>query len=335
MMESEPQLTGIFKQLREKKFTTSHCFLCDKKLSEENQTVEHVIPKWLQNEFNLWNEKITLLNKTKLPYRQLTIPCCFDCNNRYLRPFEDKVLNAFSDGYEAFCNLDQNTLFLWLGKIYYGIMYKELFLSLNRENPESPTIISPEYIERFYMHLLFLQGIRGKHEFKNFFPASIFIFKTQKSDNSEACWDLIDNQMSLFIAIRMGGIGVLSVLQDGQALHQFLGKEYERYKTFELHPIQFKEIAAMTLCNAIRMNRTPKYINFQRDEYIETHQMPLQGLSSKPIFDDWDSDIFTNVLSWVTGLPEQIISPQEGKIQSWLHNEEFQPVFMSISDYPW
>ena len=94
-------LTGIFKQIEEHTYSNDHCFLCGCQLNDENSTVEHVIPKWLQREFNLWDQKITLLNGTLFPYKNLTIPCCFDCNNIHLKPFEDKVKKAFEDGFEG------------------------------------------------------------------------------------------------------------------------------------------------------------------------------------------------------------------------------------------
>ena len=48
-------------------FNENKCFLCGCEFSEENpKTEEHVFPKWLQRECNLWNENIDLLNKTGL-----------------------------------------------------------------------------------------------------------------------------------------------------------------------------------------------------------------------------------------------------------------------------
>ena len=69
-------------------FSYDRCFLCGKKL--KRKTVEHVFPKWLMNDFDLWDQKITLLNQTKINYRQLIIPCCKECNNVYLSKVEKK-----------------------------------------------------------------------------------------------------------------------------------------------------------------------------------------------------------------------------------------------------
>ena len=60
------------------------CFLCGDQLTDAIRSPEHVFPAWLQHRVGLWNQEFTLLNETTIPYRQLTIPCCAECNNEYL-----------------------------------------------------------------------------------------------------------------------------------------------------------------------------------------------------------------------------------------------------------
>ncbi len=64
------------------------CFLCGA-LMDGSKSAEHVFPKWLQNRYDLWNQKIELLNGSLMPYRQLTIPCCEKCNNEHLSSLEN------------------------------------------------------------------------------------------------------------------------------------------------------------------------------------------------------------------------------------------------------
>lgn len=325
------ELTGIFQQIEEKKFTDSHCFLCGIELNKNNQTKEHVIPKWIQKEFNLRNQEVTLLNGRSLFYRHLTIPCCFNCNNKHLEPFENKVHIAFQKGFESFSELNSEIIFLWLGKIFYGLMYKELFLSMDQKDPNSPKIISPYYVDSFYSHLLFLQGIRDKHRFRNFFPASIYLFKTQKAAKVEEQWDFIDGHNPLFIALRMGEISVISVLQDGQATQQ-LEEHLARYKTIYLHPIQFQELSAEIFYKAVLMNRTPKYINHQINGMVETHQLPLQGMSTKPIFDEWNNNNYAEILSKFMKLPIEEVQPEPGKVWTWLRDANGNPLFIDVRE---
>jgi hypothetical protein len=323
------ELTGIFKEIEGHTYTSDKCFLCGCLLTKENKTAEHVIPKWIQKRFNLWDERIHLMNGATFPYRNITIPCCFQCNNKYLGPFERRILKAFNSGYDSFKRLNLEIIFLWIGKIYFGMIYKELFLNADVRNPGSGTITNPCFLKSFYTHFLFLQELRGKHKFKDFFPASIFIFKTQVPTDIKEQWDYRDNNNSLFISIRMADIGLIAVLQDGQATQQF-ESDLAKYMNIGLHPLQFNELTAQIFYKSLLFNRTPKYMNSQVNDKVETIQMSLQGLSNKPIFDDWNPTEYANILSNFTGVPK--VQPESNKIITWLHDEKGRVRIMKIME---
>lgn len=323
--------TDIFDQIENHTYTIDKCFLCGCQLTESNETKEHVIPKWIQNKFNLWEQKLRLINGTLIKYRHLTIPCCFDCNNIHLKPFEDKIKRGFEGGYSSFKELDKESIFYWLGKIYFGIMYREMFLKVNQSLKYSQSITNPDYLKSFYSHFLFLQGIRKKHTCDGFIPASIHVFKTQKPKNVEEQWDFIDSHNTLFISIRMGDIGIISPLQDCGAT-QKIEELLEKHRDIELHPLQFREMTAKILYKRLLMNRTPKFLNIQNGDIAITNLMPLQGLSNKPIFDDWDNDIYSLILSEITEIPLSVCQPEKGKVWTWLSDEEGKSIFIPVNE---
>ena len=139
----------IFNIIKDHGFSNDLCFLCGEKLTDQNRSNEHVFPKWLQNEFSLWDEKIVLLNGTDIPYRDLTIPCCAPCNSGPLSEIESKMKHAYSEGHESLINLDERDLFLWLGKIFFGLIYKELFLLADRKNAALGSIFRKEDMEMY------------------------------------------------------------------------------------------------------------------------------------------------------------------------------------------
>lgn len=104
-------------------FDIDSCFLCGKTYNGA-KTVEHVFPKWLQNSFELWDQKIRLLNGTLLPYRRLTIPCCKLCNVEHLSKLENEVKNSLLSGYASANRLSSNTWYLWGAKLFYGVLRK-------------------------------------------------------------------------------------------------------------------------------------------------------------------------------------------------------------------
>ena len=107
------------------RFGPSTCFLCSALLRSKNRSDEHVFPKWLQKRFNLWDQRLDLINLTGIPYRQLTIPCCKTCNNIHLSKIEDIMRSAVEAGPSAVADLPSATVYMWLSKIFYGVLYRE------------------------------------------------------------------------------------------------------------------------------------------------------------------------------------------------------------------
>lgn len=128
-------------------FTDDRCFLCGKKL--KTKTAEHVFPKWLLNEYDLWNQKIFLLNGTTINYRQLTIPCCEECNNIYLSKVENQIKKSYFKGFNDFVKVAKLVVYQWIGKIFYGLLFRELSLSLERTDPEKGSITNPDLLKDF------------------------------------------------------------------------------------------------------------------------------------------------------------------------------------------
>ena len=131
------------KSVLEHPYRPESCFVCADSLSETNRTSEHVVPKWLQERFDLWKEELVLVNQTGIQYEQLKVPCCFVCNNQRLSPLERRVAAATEAGYDAVMQLPRLDLFRWMAKIYLGILCKELALLADRKTPKAATSCSP------------------------------------------------------------------------------------------------------------------------------------------------------------------------------------------------
>lgn len=138
-----------FEAVLNRKFGFSTCFLCGCRLGSKNRSDEHVIPKWVQKKFKLKNQHLHLLNRTTIPYRQLTIPCCRTCNNKLLQPIEKKMSVAVNDGAKAVRAINRQDLFIWLGKIFYGLLYRELFLPWDRTGKKRGKITSKALLEQY------------------------------------------------------------------------------------------------------------------------------------------------------------------------------------------
>lgn len=97
------------------------CFLCGE--TDKNLTKEHIFPKWLLKKYNLYDKKIKiLLNETTISYRNLTIPCCLDCNGKYLSIIEDKM-KKFSKKIEIKFKKRKKRLYFYGEQKYFMIYF--------------------------------------------------------------------------------------------------------------------------------------------------------------------------------------------------------------------
>lgn len=322
---------GLFEAVLNRRFGSSTCFLCGCRLGTQNRTDEHVIPKWVQKRFRLADQQLHLLNGTTIPYRQLTIPCCRDCNNRFLQPIESKMSAAVYEGAQAVRVMDRRDLFIWLGKIFYGLLYREMLLPWDRTVKRKGCITSKAVLQQYRMHHLFLQAVRVPMQFSGFFPASILIVNTQEPDDPRLGWDFRDELRSMFIGCRMGKVGILGVLQDGgtqQPMFPLL-----KLETRKLHPVQFTEVMARACYKAILFNRVPKYIIADGDPKIVI-QSPLQGFSTKPVFDNWNQQHYAKILAQMSGLSMASIFQPPDQVMTWLKNSDGGPKTLPLKKCP-
>lgn len=283
-------------------FTYDRCFLCGHPLENE-KTNEHVFPKWIQQKYHLQNQKLFLLNGTEISYRQLIIPCCPACNTQYLSRVENIFKQSFEKGFSEFKKLDRLIIFQWITKIFYGLLFKELSLHVDRSDPTQGSIMSPESLEELKTLHVFLQSIRFPFDFSDFHPWSIFLLQLH-SYGDKRDFDYQDDFLTLTFSIRMGEIGILSCLEDNGAQEDLLQDYYNNFEGVKLHPQQFDELYAKLVYKASLMNRVPKYVMIQpagKQEKIKVVSTGLQGFSYKPIYNEWNQHTYAKYLAKIWG----------------------------------
>jgi hypothetical protein len=302
-------------------FSENTCFLCGRRLSEKTRSDEHVFPKWLLQRFSLYNAQLTLLNGTMIPYRQLIIPCCHACNTNYLSKIELKM-RAVVDGSAPLDSVDETTLFYWAGKIFYGLLYREILLPMDRASPQNGSLVTPQDIEAYRMHHAFLQGIRIPIEFSSIesaSPASVFLFKLQSPTTLKAQFDFRDDIFHRSIFLRMGSIGLLAAFDSGAQGYEW-HHLYKKYSRARLHPLQFEELGAAMFYKASLFDRVPKLmITEHKNKYYEIFTLPLAGLSSRPVFRQWDNTQFAPYLANFTGMPVNHLCPDGKSVMTFMH----------------
>lgn len=268
------------------KLKPNSCFLCGNDLNNLS-TREHIFPKWLLNKFDLWDQSLDLLNGSQLNYRSLTIPCCQICNNEHLSRLEEYILNSFNKGFDEFRKVEEIYLFQWISKIFYGILYKELFLLIDRRNPEDGTIVDAVFMNSFETLHAFIQSIRFPGKFEVFKPWSIFLAKL-KNCQFPHDFDYRDEIGLMFFSIRMGEIGIIMCVDDNGAIRNYFEDYYNSFIINHiLNSMQFDQLCAQICYQKSLLNFSAKYISIIEEDSFSVLPLPLSGYSTKPLFKEF------------------------------------------------
>ena len=135
-----------YDKIKNRSIKKDNCFLCGVKLNKFNRSKEHVFAEWLLRRFDLWNNRLILLNRTSVSYREATIPCCIRCNG-ILGKTEDLIREVSNDGFDKFSKLPEEKIFLWIQKIYYAIFYMEGRFLFDQRDKKKGTIIDDKFIQ--------------------------------------------------------------------------------------------------------------------------------------------------------------------------------------------
>lgn len=287
------------------------CFLCEEVLTNKTRSEEHVIPKWMQEDYQLWNHKLGLANKTPIRYRQILIPCCKECNNVHLKTMEEEFQKTIYRSNRTLDELSDLTIMQWAAKVLYGIIYKERSLPLDRTGREAGTIWDDGILSFFGELRLFLLSVREPTVFAcegTDLPATIYKFNAQWSRGMDAVemFDLMTSIAGRALAIRIKNRAYVIVF-DGGLQQLFPAPIAGLVGENSLHPQQFKELAAYIVSQAVRCCAAYSYGELQ----VQGKRLVVQsGLRSwgapgpngeMRTFHDHDFDVFLEILEAFTG----------------------------------
>ncbi len=258
---------------------------------------EHIIPRWLQNEFGLWDQRLRLLNGTLIPYRQLTIPCCQHCNNGFLSEIENDVRRLLLVGSQIASD-ERLSLGRWMAKVFVGFLIKESALPADRKQPNGDSIVPASLLSHYAQAQLILQSARKPTRFNSLhadFPFTLYRYRIFE-DARFGDFDLATNLAGQSIAIRFGTVGAIFV-NDGGLQHHVGPKGPFDLDGSELHPVQFAEVAARVHYKATLRDATHAYQTSETDSSVVVDQLsvvPYTGArlpnGDTKIFKEWDNE---------------------------------------------
>jgi hypothetical protein len=293
------------------KFDNTICFLTGQTLQSEEEKIQ-VFPLWMMRAFDLEDKPFKMLDESMSTYKKMKLPCSTDTALAFEK-IEGQVEKAMKQGYEAVQNLEKQTLFQWVAKILYGVVFNEIQVGVRQAVLSGePMNFSQALVHKFRNLHAMLQSIQTPMEFEHVDPFSIQVFSV---DNAEDTFMYRDEINTLVFSLRMNDFAIIATLQDNGTHGIYHEDALEQVKGRTLHPIQFEEICARYFYSAYLFNRLPEYTFMETAEKIFVEPMPLNDWTLKPIFDNWQAKTYGQVLEnfwkpWGYTLFEIIKNPE-------------------------
>lgn len=277
-----PDLT-LYDPFDRMQFGDQHCFLCGSPTDPATDSVP-VFADWLQERYGLAERQILLLDQSIHFYPELRIPCCARCRTQYVEPLEAQMEETAKLGLAGWQALPEKTLFLWLGKMFYGILTTELLTELDPlVKPRYPLAENAQMFHRFQAFFQTFQALRVPIEFEDFTPASIFILETAPHEDTIA-FEYDDDLTTMVFSIKLDNVVLIACLMDNSIIRQAMRQVYADAQR-PLHPIQVAEFKARVYYAAYLFGVIPDY-------FVRPQRPGDQHLTYDTLIDDVTGGIF-------------------------------------------
>ncbi|MCC2547400.1 hypothetical protein LJY25_13170 [Hymenobacter sp. BT175] len=313
-------------------FGFTRCFLCGTATTPPADTVP-VFADWLMSRYQLHDRQIKLLDQSVRTFSELRISCCTQCRTRHVEPLEARVEAATEAGPAALKALDEKTVFLWLGKMFYGILVTELLTELDPlAKPLYPLAENAQMLRRFQAFFQTFQALRVPIVFEDFSPASIFVLEADPSQDTVP-FEYDDDLTTMAFSIKLDGIVLLGCLADNGIIGQAMSKVYQDARR-PLHPIQIAEFKARVYYAAYLFNVVPDY--FPRPVKPGDTELVYDTLIddiTSAIFNPWENGAYGQSLQemwkrWEIPYADIMRDPQQP--MSYLYDEAGQPQVLTV-----
>ena len=309
------------------RFGKQQCFLCGALTTFPTDSVP-VFADWLMERYQLHERPIKLLDLRIVVYQELRIACCSRCRTRHVEPLEAQVMAATDQGVTGLRGLADPILFLWLGKMLYGVLVTELLNELAPlAVPQYPLAENAQMLRRFQAFFQVFQALRVPTVFDDFTPASVFVLETAPVQDNLA-FEYDDDLSTLTFSIKLDGAVLTACLVDNGLIRQAMRRVYHD-ATRPLHPVQVAEFKARVYYAAYILNVVPDY--YPRALSPEATHVVMDTLIDDitgDIFNPWDNATYGQSLlemwkRWQIPLTEIMRDPNQPL--SFLYAADGQP----------
>ena len=308
---------SLFNPFTDLIFDEQFCFLTGD-LTTEKMTV---YPEWLMDHFKFGTDRIEMMDKSKsYTYADLQLPCSPRVKKAF-EELEEKIKSAYQKGFEGMAALDDQLLFLWTGRMVYGMLYYEMRYESDRKlRLREAFDLSTTLRERFGNLHLMLQSIVEPISFVGQKPWSIAVFPLKYSAD---IFSYRDDTVNLLFQFGVQGFGFIACLQDNGIIGEKQKEILEKMKGHVLHPIQFEELFARFHYSDYILQYKPEYKIENTADGITIEAIPIIANADRPVFGFWDDEVFAQLLTnyWsVYGIERADIIQFQKPFLSFLEN---------------
>lgn len=274
-------------------FDDHTCFLSGDDLTGSNEVIT-VFPEWVLDQFDYRDKKFEMMDSVNhTTYGSMTLPCSDRVKNAFEK-LDLEIKEAFDKGFEAVNSLDSQKLFLWSGRMVYGILYHEMLLEKkSADEQEIKFELSDTLKKRFgYFHLM-LQSLTSPVHFTQNKPWSIMVVQLKYSKD---IFNYRDDAINLIFSLGINGFGIIAILQDNGVLYNEYKEILSKTKGHVLHPIQFEELCARFLYSNYLLQYSKEFKITGDGKSITIDALSVVQEGSKPIFRPWKDKTFGQVL---------------------------------------
>lgn len=284
----------IYQPFKNFDFKYKNCFLSGDTFKSPVEEI-NILPAWLLEVANFsGEEQIKLLDESVRSYNTLKVPCNTEVFTHFIQPLEEKIADAFSKGYDAVSQLEEEDLFKWIGKFMYSLIYVEMNAAVRLQQISSDGVnMSQGLMHKFGNLNTMIQSIYLDVVYEDFKPWSIVVVPLEEQDTAFSFRDEIN---TLTFSMKLKNFGIIACLQDNGTNKKFHQEILDQIGKSALSPQQFEEICARFYYSAYLFNRLPEYAIMPVEGSIYIDAMPLRGTLNKALFDHWQHKTYAQVL---------------------------------------
>lgn len=281
------QLYNPFEQLD---FAWDKCFFTGRKVNPDTDKIS-IIPEWIIKEYQLQDKSIPMLAGNSIKYAEIKMPCDPDVFEKYIKPLEDEIAQAFQSGYKTVHQLDPLRLFQWIGKFMYGMLYNDILFGMRQYAHHNREFTVSSYLVKKFSGLhQMLQSLMVPMDFE-VTPWSLVVVPIESTKD---IFNYKDETKNINFSLAMKDFGIVMCLQDAGKNLNYHSDLLNKINSKVLHPIQFEELWSRFLYSNYLLYPKPTFaINNIEGKVRVMEETPAEPTRFLP----WEDKMFAQVLS--------------------------------------